>query len=186
MPAPSPNNATGGLSALGEALRQGREAQGLSIAELAGRLNMGLEQLQALEAADTSRLPEAVFVIAQARRVASSLAIDISGPLQMLRANGPSSPRPPVFKPRPPQGQLAPAQAQAHSHRSWAPWPWPQQSWLGWQRQGYYCASNGCSSGPSLGLPAAPSLSQRQPNLRLSPPAARSSCCAARSPAGWR
>ena len=50
---------------------------------------MGLEQLQALEAADTSRLPEAVFVIAQARRVASSLAIDISGPLQMLRANGP-------------------------------------------------------------------------------------------------
>ena len=50
---------------------------------------MGLEQLQALEAADTSRLPEAVFVIAQARRVASNLAIDISGPLQMLRANGP-------------------------------------------------------------------------------------------------
>ena len=89
LPAPSPNNATGGLSALGEALRHGREAQGLSIAELAGRLNMGLEQLQALEAADTSRLPEAVFVIAQARRVASSLAIDISGPLQMLRANGP-------------------------------------------------------------------------------------------------
>ena len=93
MPAPSPNSATGGLSALGEALRQGREAQGLSIAELAGRLNMGLEQLQALEAADTSRLPEAVFVIAQARRVASNLAIDISGPLQMLRASGPFHPQ---------------------------------------------------------------------------------------------
>jgi len=54
---------------------------------------MGLEQLQALEAADTSRLPEAVFVIAQARRVASSLAIDISGPLQMLRASGPFQPQ---------------------------------------------------------------------------------------------
>lgn len=93
MPAPSPNSATGGLSALGEALRQGREAQGLSIAELAGRLNMGLEQLQALEAADTSRLPEAVFVIAQARRVASNLAIDISGPLQMLRTCGPFQPQ---------------------------------------------------------------------------------------------
>ena len=93
MPAPSPNSATGGLSALGEALRQGREAQGLSIAELAGRLNMGLEQLQALEAGDTSRLPEAVFVIAQARRVASNLAIDISGPLQMLRASGPFQPQ---------------------------------------------------------------------------------------------
>ena len=54
---------------------------------------MGLEQLQALEAADTSRLPEAVFVIAQARRVASNLAIDISGPLQMLRASGPFQPQ---------------------------------------------------------------------------------------------
>ncbi|QPN69391.1 helix-turn-helix domain-containing protein [Synechococcus sp. CBW1108] len=93
MPVPCPNNATGGLSALGEALRHGREAQGLSIAELAGRLNMGLEQLQALEAGDASRLPEAVFVIAQARRVASNLAIDISGPLQMLRASGPFQPQ---------------------------------------------------------------------------------------------
>jgi cytoskeleton protein RodZ len=55
---------------------------------------MGLEQLQALEAADASRLPEAVFVIAQARRVASNLAIDISGPLQMLRASGPFQPQP--------------------------------------------------------------------------------------------
>lgn len=93
LPAPSSNNATGGLSALGEALRHGREAQGLSIAELAGRLNMGLEQLQALEAGDVSRLPEAVFVIAQSRRVASNLAIDISGPLQLLRASGPFQPQ---------------------------------------------------------------------------------------------
>ncbi|MEB3207987.1 MAG: helix-turn-helix domain-containing protein [Synechococcus sp.] len=106
MPAPSPNSATGGLSALGEALRHGREGQGLSIAELAGRLNMGLEQLQALEAGDASRLPEAVFVIAQARRVASNLAIDISGPLQMLRASGPFQPQaaraqtPPAPRPR--------------------------------------------------------------------------------------
>ncbi len=108
MPAPSPNSATGGLSALGEALRQGREAQGLSIAELAGRLNMGLEQLQALEAADTSRLPEAVFVIAQARRVASSLAIDISGPLQMLRASGPFQPQAASVQTTPSPGPAGP------------------------------------------------------------------------------
>ena len=118
MPAPSPNSATGGLSALGEALRQGREAQGLSIAELAGRLNMGLEQLQALEAADTSRLPEAVFVIAQARRVASNLAIDISGPLQMLRASGP-------FQPQAARAQTPPAPGPA------GPRPSPRPQILG-------------------------------------------------------
>jgi cytoskeletal protein RodZ len=49
---------------------------------------MGAEQIQALEEADASRLPEPVFVIAQARRIASSLAIDIDGPLQTLRASG--------------------------------------------------------------------------------------------------
>ena len=67
---------------------------------------MGLEQLQALEAGDASRLPEAVFVIAQARRVASSLAIDISGPLQMLRANGP-------FQSQAASAQIPPAQGPA-------------------------------------------------------------------------
>ncbi len=49
---------------------------------------MGLEQLQALEEGDASRLPEPVFVIAQARRVASSLAINIDGTLQNLRDSG--------------------------------------------------------------------------------------------------
>ncbi len=73
------------LRALGQAIRQGREDQGLGIAELASRLNMGQEQLQALEDGDAARLPEPVFVIAQARRVANTLAIDITAPLQTLR-----------------------------------------------------------------------------------------------------
>jgi cytoskeletal protein RodZ len=73
------------LRALGQAIRQGREDQGLGIAELASRLNMGQEQLQALEEGDAARLPEPVFVIAQARRVANNLAIDITAPLQTLR-----------------------------------------------------------------------------------------------------
>ena len=76
------------LRALGQALRQGREAQGVGLGELANRLNMGQEQLQALEAGDAGRLPEPVFVIAQARRVATSLAIDVNGPLQALRDCG--------------------------------------------------------------------------------------------------
>ena len=73
------------LRALGQVLRQGREAQGVGLGELANRLNMGQEQLQALEEGDASRLPEPVFVIAQARRVANSLGINVNGPLQTLR-----------------------------------------------------------------------------------------------------
>ncbi|MBD2422644.1 helix-turn-helix domain-containing protein [Cyanobium sp. FACHB-13342] len=73
------------LRALGQVLRQGREAQGVGLGELADRLNMGQEQLLALEEGDAGRLPEPVFVIAQARRVANSLAIDVNGPLQALR-----------------------------------------------------------------------------------------------------
>jgi cytoskeleton protein RodZ len=84
---PSPE-ALSALRCLGQALRQGREGQGLELAVLAARLNMGAEQLEALEEADASRLPEPVFVIAQARRIASSLAINIDGPLQTLRDSG--------------------------------------------------------------------------------------------------
>ena len=85
----SPNpEALSALRCLGQTLRQGREVQGLELAVLAARLNMGVEQLQALEEADACRLPEAVFVIAQARRIASSLAINIDGPLQTLRDSG--------------------------------------------------------------------------------------------------
>ena len=84
---PSPE-ALSALRSLGQTLRQGREEQGLELAVLAARLKIGTEQLQALEEADVSRLPEPVFVIAQARRIASSLAINIDGPLQTLRASG--------------------------------------------------------------------------------------------------
>ena len=85
----SPNpEALSALRCIGQTLRQGREGQGLELAVLAARLNMGTEQLQALEEADASRLPEPVFVIAQARRIASSLAINIDGPLQTLRDSG--------------------------------------------------------------------------------------------------
>jgi len=85
FPIPEPIPA---LRALGQVLRQGREAQGVGLGELADRLNMGQEQLQALEEGDADRLPEPVFVIAQARRVANSLAIDVNGPLQALRDCG--------------------------------------------------------------------------------------------------
>jgi cytoskeletal protein RodZ len=88
------NEPIAALQALGQALRQGREGQGLAIAELAQRLNMGQEQLQALEDGDADRLPEPVFVIAQARRVANTLDINVDAPLQTLRESGGFQPRP--------------------------------------------------------------------------------------------
>jgi len=102
------------LQALGQALRQGREGQGLAIAELAQRLNMGQEQLQALEDGDADRLPEPVFVIAQARRVANTLAINVDAPLQTLRESG-------GFRPRPVKvAELAP---QVEAPGAGRPWP---------------------------------------------------------------
>lgn len=76
------------LSALGLRLRQAREARGLSAPDLADRLRLGVEQLEALETGDRERLPEPVFVIAQARRVAGALRLDITPELQALRASG--------------------------------------------------------------------------------------------------
>lgn len=82
------------LTALGQRLRQARQDQALPAGVLADRLRIGVEQLEALESADRERLPEAVFVIAQARRVAGALQLDITAELQALRASGELGPRP--------------------------------------------------------------------------------------------
>lgn len=73
------------LEALGSSLRQAREQCGLSSAALAGQLRMGEEQLEALERGDRARLPELVFVIAQARRVADALHCDITALIAPLK-----------------------------------------------------------------------------------------------------
>ena len=66
-------------------LRQARTAQGISQVDLAQRLHMGLQQLEALEQADRAALPEPVFVIAQARRVADALGLEINDSIDRLR-----------------------------------------------------------------------------------------------------
>lgn len=112
----NPAAAAGHLSALGQRLRQAREARGLSAEDLADRLRLGVEQLEALESADRERLPEPVFVIAQARRVATALQLDISAELEALRASGELQPRerPGVLRlPRPVRAAPAPAAAPA-------------------------------------------------------------------------
>lgn len=85
------------LAVLGQSLREAREQSGLSIKALAGQLHMGEEQLHALESGDPERLPELVFVIAQARRVAAALGIDATplvAPLKQMSSRLKPAPAP--------------------------------------------------------------------------------------------
>jgi len=77
------------LIALGDQLGAARRARGISLEELAGRLCIGHDQLLAIETADSARLPEMVFVIAQARRVAASLGINAEDAIAALRGARP-------------------------------------------------------------------------------------------------
>ncbi len=109
------------LVQLGEQLGQARRDQGLSLEELADRLRLGSEQLMALEAGDHTHLPEAVFVVAQAKRVAGALGIDVSqqiNDLQNSRLVG-GKRRPAAISPL----QRRPANAPAGQGRSLG-WLW--------------------------------------------------------------
>ena len=64
------------LQHVGQALQRAREAQGLTLHQLADALHMGDEQLKALETGDRDHLAETVFVRATVRRVASKLRLD--------------------------------------------------------------------------------------------------------------
>ncbi|KEF41060.1 MAG: hypothetical protein ER33_13665 [Cyanobium sp. CACIAM 14] len=75
------------LIQLGERLGRARKEQGLSLEELADRLRIGTEQLMALEAGDHTHLPETVFVVAQAKRVAGALGIDVTQQISDLLAS---------------------------------------------------------------------------------------------------
>ena len=124
------------LTVVAALLKQAREAQGLSQEALAERLHMGLQQVQALELADGSSLPEPVFVIAQARRVADALGLESSSQIDQLRRCEAFSTAGPVLKPEAFAKQaartaqpLTRAEAAAGPHRpapspSITPWPW--------------------------------------------------------------
>ena len=73
------------LVELGQRLRRAREGRGIGIAELADRLHLAPEQLTALENGDRGHLHEPVFVIAQAKRVAQALGVDVSPQVESLR-----------------------------------------------------------------------------------------------------
>ena len=73
-----------GLEAVGQILREQREQLGLGCGDLAERLHMGVEQLEALELGKLERLHEPVFVKAAVRRIASHLELDADPLVQQL------------------------------------------------------------------------------------------------------
>jgi cytoskeleton protein RodZ len=101
------------LQQLGRRLSEARQACGFSLEEHADRLHMGREQLQALEAGNREGLPEPVFVIAQARRVATSLGIEIDEEIAALRSSdGFQTPQASRPAPQPPEPAVPPAAGQ--------------------------------------------------------------------------
>ena len=79
------SESTSTLQDIGAVLRQARESRGMTCEQLAGALNMGTEQLEALESGDLDRLPEPVFITAMTRRVASKLHVDSDSLIQRLQ-----------------------------------------------------------------------------------------------------
>ena len=70
----------------GELLQQARQQQGLSREQLAGKLHMRVDQLEALECLQQERWPEDVFTIAQVRRLADALGLDAEPLVASFRA----------------------------------------------------------------------------------------------------
>lgn len=89
---------------IGQQLRAAREAQGLSLHDVADRLKLSLRQLEAIEAGDFSRLPGATFVRGFVRNYTRFLALD-GAPLMTLLDQ--------VYPPQPVDRAEPPAQAVA-------------------------------------------------------------------------
>jgi len=83
------------LIQVGALLREAREAKGASIAEIAGSLRMGQEQLLALENGNKDALPEPVFIRAMVRRVAERLDLDANPLVQQIQVLSQSIPKKP-------------------------------------------------------------------------------------------
>ena len=71
----------------GAVLLQARTALGLSREQLAEQLHMRPHQIEALECHEQERWPEAVFTIAQVRRLASALGLDAEPVVEAFRAD---------------------------------------------------------------------------------------------------
>lgn len=135
------------LQKLGSTLAAARHHRGIDLELLAERLRIGASQLRALETGDHTHLPEGVFVIALARRVASALDLNIDEAIQALRGSRlmvrpqprPSLPPAPPRRNKPsPSGPLPPRRGEtatpgqfSRSSQGSGPWLWGPPLLLG-------------------------------------------------------
>ncbi|MFN6353448.1 MAG: RodZ domain-containing protein [Cyanobacteriota bacterium] len=126
------------LVRLGEQLAQARERAGLSVEDLARQLRVEPRLLHALEGANHSQLPEGVFIVALARRIAGSLNANVEDAIASVRQSRLMEHRPaarsnpaeglPTSLPR--RASMAPPPAsrgrrRASSPQPSFPWRWP-------------------------------------------------------------
>ncbi len=98
-PADISGNVEGQGMSVGSTLRAAREAQGLTVADVAERIKFSVRQVEALEADDTAHLPEGTFLRGFIRSYARTLHLDESALLGGAAA------------PADIQGSVAPAQS---------------------------------------------------------------------------
>ncbi len=141
--APLANNAVGDepipeLLRLGEQLAQARGKAGLSLEAMAGRLKVEPRLLKSLELGDHGQLPEGVFIVALARRMAGSLNTNVDEAIASVRGSRLMQHKPPGRTPPPeeagsslPRGSAqAPSLSVRHPRgpatpKPSLPWRWP-------------------------------------------------------------
>ena len=84
---------------VGDRLRAGREAAGLSLAEVGQRTRVPLRHLEAIEATDFAALPSPTYAVGFARAYARALARMRYGGAAMSGRELPSSAAPPEYEP---------------------------------------------------------------------------------------
>ena len=92
----------GGIPAperVGDRLRKAREAQGLSLAEVASRTRVPLRHLEAIEATDFALLPSPTYAVGFARAYARAVGLDDAAVANDVRGELSTVPRAPEYEP---------------------------------------------------------------------------------------
>lgn len=171
------------LVRLGEQLGQARERAGLSLEALARRLKVEPRLLQALEGGDHRQLPEGVFIVALARRIAGSLDANVEDAITNVRQSRLMDHKPPGTSPpsdepplsRRPQAPIPGPQTLRRPSPAGpsVPWRWPLAAllvasgagaaWLLLQQPPGRAPSSPASPTPSSAPPVAPPVSADKP-----------------------
>lgn len=83
----------------GERLREARQAQGLTLAEIAARTRVPVRHLEAIEKSDYSGLPSATYSIGFAKAYARAIGMDEVAVGREVRSQSSQIPRPPEYQP---------------------------------------------------------------------------------------